>query len=398
VKLRQLNTASPLLPVLLAIGACSTVAGVATAASAASTEITFFSSEPHTGQSAVYGDGSTKEAELAIKKINDAGGFDDSCGNHYSKINLTIWDDGDNAAQSAAGMQKAAADPINLAVIGSVSDKGWIPDIPVAGQLKMPFIIPSDGSTVAPDKWNPYSFRIQADAPTTFNVALPALVKAAKITKVGVLYDSTQAAQTADAQLWKTNAAKLGYQVVAFESFRASDTNFRPQLDAINAANPDFLVLDAADPSGLYNQATEVGLLPKVGVYSGTGTSTSSQEWDLTKGNTKGSYSMATSAIGLDTGMYNTEGMTLYQAATGAPPDPNKISGWDAVQVAVDAVKRACTGTDREKFRDALAQTTKFPLAAQGTITWRNPPNGENQDPTGIVIQVTGKGTVAIVK
>jgi branched-chain amino acid transport system substrate-binding protein len=407
VKLRQLKPVAPMLRALLLIGACSSASGGASGAdsgsssngsAAATKEVTFFNSEPHTGQSAVYGNGSTEEAQLAVKQINDAGGFTDNCGNHYSKINLTVWDDGDNAAQSVAGMQKAAADKTNLAVIGSVSDIGWIPDLPVAGQLKMPFIIPSDGSTVAPGKWNPYAFRIQADAQTTFNVALPTLVATANIKRVGVLYDSTQAAQTSDAQLWQSNAAKLGYQVVAFESFRASDTNFRPQLDAIKAANPDFLVLDAADPSGLYNQATEVGLLPNVGVYSGTGTSTSAQEWDLTKGITKGSYSMATSAIGLDTGMHDTQAMTLYQTATGAPPDPNKISGWDAVLVAVDAVKRACTGTDREKFRDALAQTTKFPLAAQGTITWRNPPTGENQDPTGIVIQVTGKGTIQVAK
>ena len=246
MKLRQLKPVAPMLRALLLIGACSSASGGASGAdsgsssngsAAATKEVTFFNSEPHTGQSAVYGNGSTEEAQLAVKQINDAGGFTDNCGNHYSKINLTVWDDGDNAAQSVAGMQKAAADKTNLAVIGSVSDIGWIPDIPVAGQLKMPFIIPSDGSTVAPGKWNPYAFRIQADAQTTFNVALPTLVATAHIKRVGVLYelDAGRANFRRPSSGSRTRRqARISGRSVQIH-FRASDTNFRPQLDAIKA-------------------------------------------------------------------------------------------------------------------------------------------------------------------
>ncbi len=70
-----------------------------------------------------------------------------------------------------------------------------------------------------------------------------------------------------------------------------------------------------------------------------------------------------------------------------------------ALQAAVDAVKRACTATDREKFRDALAQTKLEALA--GTVAFDSPrsvPNGENQGGAVIISRITGRESYEMLK
>ena len=56
----------------------------------------------------------------------------------------------------------------------------------------------------------------------------------------------------------------------------------------------------------------------------------------------------------------------LYKKEYGHDPTLYSFYGWDAVHVYVEAVKRACTATDREKFRQALT-----------TIDNVRPDNGE---------------------
>lgn len=63
----------------------------------------------------------------------------------------------------------------------------------------------------------------------------------------------------------------------------------------------------------------------------------------------------------------------------------------------VEAVKRAGTATDREKFRDALAKTSISAL--NGKVTWDSPrprdkPMGDNRSPTIEVFRITGRGAV----
>jgi branched-chain amino acid transport system substrate-binding protein len=349
-----------------------------------------------TGQSAFYGKGALLSAQLLANKINAQGGLKDNCGNTYT-VKLQQWDDGDNPAQSSAGFRKAASDPSVLAVIGSDSDVAWLPQLPLAGELKMPLIVPSDGSTVPQSKWNPWAFRVFGSEATTFQVALKKLEKVIHFKRVGILYDITQQAQTGDAQNWQANAAKFGYKVVAFESFRVGDTDFRSQLSAIKAAHPDLLVINASEPSGQYNQAKQLGLIPAIPAYSAFGENESPQEWKLTNGAVKGSLFFSPTAISLTVAQHDPTPIQLYQKAAGVVPNAFQIVAWDGLNVALNAVKQSCTATDRTKFRDALAHTTNFPISSQGVITWKNPPTGENLTPNEIIGQVTGPGQFKLV-
>src|SRR5215472_8420775 len=115
-----------------------------------------------TGQAGSYGTRSVHGAELAAKQLNEADGFTDDCGNHYT-IKLSIWDMANSHEQAIAGLRKAADDRTVLAVLGSTPSTGFAAMEPVAGQVKMPVI--ATGSAVPIKKWNPYAFRVTIATP-----------------------------------------------------------------------------------------------------------------------------------------------------------------------------------------------------------------------------------------
>jgi len=75
------------------------------------------------------------------------------------------------------------------------------------------------------------------------------------------------------------------------------------------------------------------------------------------------------------------------------------VYGYQALQAAVDAVKRARTATDCKKFRDALVQTKLEALA--GIVAFdssRSAPNGENQGGAVIISRITGRESYEVLK
>jgi len=63
----------------------------------------------------------------------------------------------------------------------------------------------------------------------------------------------------------------------------------------------------------------------------------------------------------------------------------------------VEAVKRACTPTDRDKFPSGPQHDRQRPTLS-GKATFKNPPDGENLSAAVIVNQTTGRGTFEAVK
>ena len=244
-------------------GRCATIA-------AEEHVVHFFQDNALTGQAGSYGTRSVHGVELAAKHINDGGGFTDTCGNKYT-IKLSVWDMANSHEQAIAGLRKAADDPTVLAVLGSTPSTGFAAMEPVAGQVKIPVI--ATGSAVPIKKWNPYAFRVTIATP----VAAPYFLKEFKEVfhpkRVAILYDITQDALRAEAELIRELASKTGFEIVAFEAFRVNDTDFRAQLTTIKGTAPEWLGLYAANTEGsqIINQMDELGLLGKMNIFSGYG-------------------------------------------------------------------------------------------------------------------------------
>jgi len=355
----------------------------------------FSSINGQTGQSAAYGSKVIEGVNLAAKAINDTGGVADRCGGKY-KVKVTTGDMANSREQAVSLLRQAAADSTVLAVVGPSPSTGYVPMVPVAGQLKIPVI--ATGSAAPIKEWNPWAFRLN----TTSKVAAPGMMKTLKakldIKHVALIYDVTQDGQRGEAELIRNSAKEIGYDVAAFEAFRAGDNDFRPQLSKIKASKADAIGIYGATPelAKVVNQMAELGI--KANIVTGFGTFNDPVVWDLTEGKVKGGYSWSAYFALEDPARPDIAKMVqIYKKEYGHDPTLYSFYGWDALNVYVEAAKRACTATDREKFRQALNTIENFPTLS-GKATFKNPPDGENLSAAVIVNQTTGRGTFEALK
>jgi energy-coupling factor transporter ATP-binding protein EcfA2 len=87
--------------------------------------------------------------------------------------------------------------------------------------------------------------------------------------------------------------------------------------------------------------------------FSGYGVFQDPTYWDLSNGRIKGAINWA---VAFDLTSTDPQMQKVVADYKSFPEEPTiySVYGYQALQTAVDAVKRACTATDREKFRDAL--------------------------------------------
>lgn|GEM_PF-1037239 len=399
--------------VVFALGACSSGASPAPTGPATGTSAPGVSAAPTTsvlkvvqvnattGQSAAFGQQSVNGIQWSIKQINDGGGFQDSCGNTYT-IADTVFDMANDKEQAIAGLRQAADDPSVLVEMGATPSTGFVPMLSVAGQIKMPIISPGSGALVK--EWNPYGFRSTVSS----QIGDPAQMKLLKgkfnIDKVGVIYDISQDNERSGAELVRDNASAIGYEVSAFESFKAGDTDFRAQLTTIKATGVKWIGVFGAMPelTKITTQANELGIIPGAQLFGHAGIFADPKAWDLTNGLNVGAM---TWTVAIDLASTDPEIKAFvdgYTAQFNTPPTLYSIYGVQALGAVVDAVKRSCSGTDREKFRDALA-TTDITVLGGGVHfdSPRDKPNGENLAAADSVkvVKVTGpNGAVEEVK
>ena len=188
-----------------------------------------------TGASAAYGNRTLHGAQVAVKQINDAGGFADNCGGRYV-IDLPTFDMANSKEQAIAGLRQASDDSSILAVIGPPASVGYVAMIPAAGDLKMPMVSAGSAAFVDPASWNPYAFRVTVTVQAAQPRALKWLVDNAGLKKAAFIYDTANDTAVSEFKVFRDLAPTLGYEVVSVQSFKTGDTDFSPQLTAIKAA------------------------------------------------------------------------------------------------------------------------------------------------------------------
>ena len=349
-----------------------------------------------TGPQAIYGNGNKFGILLRAKEINDAGGFTDSCGNHYT-IDVTTNDADDSPQAATALLRGAAADPTVLAVMGPSASTYWLAMIPVAGQLRITLL--SNGTGAPVTTWNPWVYRDAIVPP----VALPIVMKQVKdlfhIMKVAVIVDTTNDAQVSDAQTVRDLAPTIGYEIVAYTTFRAGDVDMRPQLTRIKAANPDWIAYETSGGQLLatvFNQALELGLgnIPK---YSSFTAWADAKTWDLTGGKASGGYSWApTKGASSKTDPKISEFLTSYKNFSGLDANNISVRGYDLLGLSVDAVKKTCSATDRAAFNQAVRESRYDGL--QGTISFGKDTGDVQVEGNAVgLVQTTERGLYKVV-
>ena len=338
-----------------------------------------------TGPSSPYGWRVRDGAQLVADDINAAGL---SVGGTTYRIEVRTEDMANDPQQAITLLRQAASNPDILAVIGPSNSVGYVPSVPAAGQLQIPLVGAGSGAPVK--QWNSWSYRVNPVSEVAIPVLLRKVHAQVAFKRLGVIYDQTQDGQAGDAQACKLLAQELGYEVVAFEAFRAGDQDFSAQLATIRSRKPDAIFVAAATGDGVKvaSQVREAGFT--VPMMTGYGSFQDPVYWDGTHGEIKGCYTWLAQDLASPTPSVKNF-IDRYKAKFSQEATSFSTYGADALFTIAEAVMKAGAPT-RAKVQEALADLDVVsPLGTH--VTFHNPPNGNNNTPNVVAIQITGRGT-----
>jgi branched-chain amino acid transport system substrate-binding protein len=342
-----------------------------------------------TGPSSSYGWRVRDGAQLVADDINAAGL---SVGGTTYRIEVRTEDMANDPQQAITLLRQAASNPDILAVIGPSNSVGYVPSVPAAGQLQIPLV--GAGSAAPVKQWSTWSYRVNPVSEIAIPVLLRKVHAQVAFKRLGVIYDQTQDAQAGDAQACKALAQELGYEVVAFEAFRAGDQDFSAQIATIRSRKPDAIFVAATTGDGVKvaSQVREAGLT--VPMMTGVGSFQDPVYWDGTRGEIKGCYTWLAQDLASPTPSAKNF-IDRYKAKFSQEATSYSTYGADALFTIAEAAKKAGAPT-RAKVQEALAELDVVsPLGTH--ITFHNPPNGNNNTPNVVAIQITGRGTYVAI-
>lgn len=322
-----------------------------------------------TGLTSTFGTSSDNGVQLAIAGANAAGGI------NGKKLEVILYDDEGKPDTAVNVVKKLVYQDKVAAVIGEVASKRSIAAAPTCQSGKTPMISPSSTNPKVTEIGD-YIFRVCFIDPFQ-GTAAAKFASQKGFKRAAIMTDALNDYSTGLTQFFQESFPKQGGAIVATQRYQAGDLDFKAQLTAIKASNPDILFVPGyyGDVGPIARQAREVGL--NVPLLGGDG-------WDSPKlvpgagGPGKaleGSY--FTNHYSLSDPSPRTKAfIAAFQAKFHTMPDALAAMGYDAAGVLLDAMKRVGAPADgdyesaayRAKLRDVLAQTKNYP-GVTGDIT-----------------------------
>jgi branched-chain amino acid transport system substrate-binding protein len=345
--------------------------------------------EALTGPSSAYGIRAANGAKLAMEQVNKTG-F--QIGGTTYTLDIAFNDMANDARQAVTLVRQYASEPDIVATIGPTNSVGFVAMVPVVEQLGLPLI--GDGSGVPLKTWNNWVVRVNPVNTTGTPILLRKVVAKAGIKRLAVIFDQTQDSQRSDAEICKAQAGTIGYQLVAYEAFRTGDPDFSAQIASIRANKPDAIFVAAAVGDGVkvVSQIREAGIDKPL--ICGIASFFDPVYWDGCRGGVMSGYGWLAADLQAPTPGLKSF-LEAYQAKFNQQATAYCGYGADAVSSLIAALQIAGK-VDRAALREAMTDldiTTSI-----GThVKFKNPPDGENLDPTVVCAQVTGRGTYAVI-
>jgi len=304
-----------------------------------------------TGKDGTFGDSSTKATRLAIDEINAAGGV------LGKQIELVVEDTQSKPGESATVVKKLITRDRVVALIGEVTSSRTLEGASVAQAFKIPMLSPS-ATNPAVTAAGDYIFRacfidpFQGKVLATFSRDKLNAKRAAILTSISSAYS------TGLGEVFRAEFPNGGSLIVSDQKFAEGDKDFKAQLTAIKAANPDVLFVPAyyTEAALIAKQARELGItVPLIG-----GDGWEAPELLEIAGNALEGcyYSTHYSAESPDEKIQTF--VQKYRARfDNRTPDGMAALGYDAAYILVDAIRRAGSA-EPAKVREALAATKGF--------------------------------------
>ena len=216
-----------------------------------------------TGDQAVWGNNELNTVKMLFEEYNAKGGI--MVGGKAYTLQVIGYDSKGDPQEAVNVTRRLTGQDRVVAILGPNASGSAIPMAPILEQAKVPGIATvatNPKVTVLDGKVKPFNFRVCFIDPYQGAVAAGYAYEVLKAKKAAVLYDVSDDYSQGLREFFIQNFTKLGGTIVADESFKGGDVDFRPQLSKIKAANPDviFMPYFFKEVALSANQARELGI------------------------------------------------------------------------------------------------------------------------------------------
>ncbi|HYM80477.1 MAG TPA: ABC transporter substrate-binding protein [Candidatus Limnocylindria bacterium] len=350
-----------------------------------------------TGNDATFGQSTKNGVQVAIDELNAAkqgkiGGL---------KVRVVVEDDQGRAEEAATVVQKLINSDGVVAVLGEVASSRSLAAAPLCQNAGVPMITPSSTNPRVTQVGD-YIFRMCFLDDFQGQVMAKFASGELKLTRVAVLKDIRQDYSVGLAQYFTEAFKQLGGTIVIEQSFSSGDQDFRAQLTAIKAKNPQAVILPIyyTEAGLIGRQARELGItVPLIGSDGWE----SEQLIQIGGEALNGCYYVNHWALDQPDPKLQ-EFLTKYRTAHKSDPDAIGGLAYDAANVLFASLERLAeqdpesfkglsskAGTEArraatKKLRDLIATTTNYP-GATGVITLDE---NRNASKPAVVIGIEG--------
>lgn len=350
-----------------------------------------------TGNDATFGQSTKAGVELALADLAASKG-----GKVGGKtVRVVVEDDQGRPEEAASVVQKLINNDRVVAVFGEVASSRSLAAAPICQQNGVPMISPSSTNPEVTKKGD-FIFRMCYLDDFQGKVIAIYAADSLKLKNVAVLKDVKNDYSVALSEFFTAAFVERGGKVTTEQSYSSGDQDFRAQLTAIKARNPQAIVVPGyyTEVGLIARQARELGLT--VPLLGGDG-------WESEKLIEIGGEAMNNSYYA---NHWSLDGpnprlqafVAAYRAKFGGDPDAIAGLAYDAAQVLLMKMEQLATedpktfealgskqaGTEArkaatQKLRDLLAATADYE-GATGTITF-----DENRNPRKPIVMIAVK-------
>jgi branched-chain amino acid transport system substrate-binding protein len=307
---------------------------------------------PLSGPNAQSGREMRDGGQLAVKEANDAGGV------LGRPVELTISDDGCDPGTAVSEANKLVA--LDIAVsVGGYCSGATVPTLKIFRTAGVPMVIPLSNSTDLLEPGYDSIFLISGTVGAEGTFAL-AWMRRIGSKRLVIVHDGTSFPLTL-AQAAAASAARPNSGVSLIGQFPLSQgaPSYTRIAGQIAASGGDTVYF-----TGYYSEANRLILALRAAGYAGKiivgdGSADTPLLKNLTAEQSKDLYGTALMVPELMPGL--AEWSKRFRAATGRAPASSAPEAYDAVRLAIDAIRRAGT-IEHEAVRRALASTTDLRL------------------------------------
>lgn len=288
---------------------------------------------------------------MAADEINQAGGITGH------QIDIVIEDDKGSPEEAARAAGKLIDRYLVIAIIGAGASGNSLAAAPKAQAARVPLIAPSS-TNPAVTQAGDYIFRACFIDGFQGEVMAKFAANTLKAKRAAIMLDFNSPYSRGLTEFFEFSFAKLGGEIVVKQSYSQGDADYRGQLSAIKAANPDVLYIPGyyADVAIIAKQARQLGLtLPLLGADGWD----APELWDIGGDALNGSY-ISNHYSADDPSEQIQKFVHDYRQRYGnLIPDAHAALAYDALKFLAEAIQRAGT-TAGPKLRNALADTKDF--------------------------------------